>query len=75
MMPNADLKNKVNTMHHPKKKSALWYAFYGKCSKIFNTFLFLFLNKMLVIRAGLQKLLVRIAAREDPNQTASSEAV
>ena len=30
---------------------------------------------MLVIRAGTHKVLVRIANREDPDQTASSEAV
>ena len=48
---------------------------YGKCSKILNTFLVLFSNKMLVIRAGIHKMLVRIANREDPDQTASSEAV
>ena len=44
---------------------------YGKCSKILNTFLFLFLCKKLVIRAGIDKILVRIANREDPDQTAS----
>ena len=43
--------------------------------KILNTFLFLFSTKMLVIRAGIHKMLVRIANREDPDQTASSEAV
>ena len=48
---------------------------YGKCSKISNTFLFLFSNKMLVFRAGNHKRLVRIANRADPDQTASSEAV
>ena len=32
-------------------------------------------NKMLAIRAGIHKMLVRIANREDPDQTASSEAV
>ena len=37
----------------------------GKCSKIFNTFLILFSNKKLV----------RNLNREDPDQTASSEAV
>ena len=42
----------------------------GKCSKISNFFLFLFSNKMMVIRAGLHKLLVRIENREDPDQTA-----
>ena len=47
----------------------------GKCSKILNTFLFLFQYKVLVIRAGILKMLVRIANREDPDQTASSEAV
>ena len=48
---------------------------YGKCSKISNTFLFLFSNKMLVFRPGIHKILVRVANREDPDQTASSEAV
>ena len=48
---------------------------YGKCSKISNTFLFLFSNKMLVFRAGIHNLLVRVANREDPDQNASSEAV
>ena len=38
---------------------------YGKCSKILNTFIFLFSNKMLVISAGIHKMLVRIANRED----------
>ena len=48
---------------------------YSKCSKILNTFLFLFSNKMLVIKAGIHKMLFRIANSEDPDQTASSEAV
>ena len=30
---------------------------------------------MLVLRAGIHKIAVRIANREDPDQTASSEAV
>ena len=30
---------------------------------------------MLYIKAGINKMLVRIANREDPDQTASSEAV
>ena len=47
----------------------------GENSKISNTFLFLFSNKMVVIRAGTHKMLVRIANREDPDQAASSEAV
>ena len=42
----------------------------------FRTLLSFFLsNKALVIRAGSHKILVRIANREDPDQTASSEAV
>ena len=48
---------------------------YRKCSKISNTVFFLFSNKKLVIRAGTGKRLVRIANRENPDQTASSEAV
>ena len=45
---------------------------YGKCSKILNTFLFLFLNKMHLIRAVIHKTLVGKANRQDPDQTASS---
>ena len=48
---------------------------YGKCSKILNTFHHLFSNKMWVIRGGIHQILVRIANREDTDQTASSEAV
>ena len=33
------------------------------------------LNKMFVIIAGIHKMLIRIANRKDPDQTASSEAV
>ena len=51
------------------------YFTYGKCSKISNTFPLLFLNKMLVFRAGIHIMLVRIANREDPGQTGSSKAV
>ena len=36
-------------------------------------FLSLFYNKMLVIRAGIHKMHVRIANREDPDQTAFSK--
>ena len=50
-------------------------TFIGKCFKISMTFLVLFSNKMMIIRAGIKKFLVRIANREDPDQTASSEAV
>ena len=48
---------------------------YCKCSKISKTFLFLFSNKMLVFGTGIHKFLVRVANWEDPDQTASSEAV
>ena len=51
------------------------YARYRKCSKILNTFLFLFSNKMLIFRARIHKMLVRIANSSDSDQTASSEAV
>ena len=40
-----------------------------------NTFLFLFLDKMLVITAEIHKMLARIVNREDPDQTASEEDV
>ena len=43
---------------------------YGKC-KILNTFLFLFSNKMLAFRAGICKILARIANREDSDQMQS----
>ena len=39
---------------------------YGKCSKITNSFLVLFSNKTSVINAGIHKMLVSIANREDP---------
>ena len=45
------------------------------CFKILNTFLFLLLIKILVIKARIHKMLVKIANRVDPDQTASSEAV
>ena len=34
---------------------------YGKCSKVSNTFLYLFSNKMWNIKDGIHKILVRIA--------------
>ena len=54
-------------------KSHVLAQSYSKCSKISNTFLFLFSNKTLVFRAGIHnfKMLVRIANRKDPDQTAS----
>ena len=50
-------------------------TYYGKCSKISNTYPFLFSKKLLAISVGIHKMLVRIANREDPDQTASEEAV
>ena len=48
---------------------------YGKYFKISNTLLFQFLSKRLIIKTGSGKLFARLANREDPDQTASSEAV
>ena len=49
---------------------------YGKCSKILINFLFLFLRKMSVIRAGFHiKMLFRITNRDDTGQTTYVEAV
>ena len=45
-----------------------WLA-YGKCSKIWDTFLTLLPNKMLVMKAGMHTMLVRIANREDPDRS------
>ena len=47
----------------------------SNCSEISNIVLSQLANKMLVIRAGIHKILERIANSEDPDQTASSEAV
>ena len=41
----------------------------------FKTLFFMFSNKILAIRAGIHKILVRISNRQYPDQTASSEAV
>ena len=61
-MKNLSTSNMVQTAH----------IFYSKRRKIMD--FFLLLNKMSAIRAGINKTLVRIAYRENPNQTASSEA-
>ena len=42
---------------------------YSKCSKILNTFLILFSNK----RVKIFKILVRIANREDPDQSVNTD--
>ena len=47
--------------------------YYSKCSKIFKHFSCSFSNKILVYKAGIHKTLVRIANRECPDQTASSD--
>ena len=60
---------------YPTCKELVESSVYCKFSKILNTFLFLFLNKMLAFRTGIRKMLVRIVNREDPDKTASSEAV
>ena len=61
------------------KFSLFWLIFFsyihGICSKIFKTFHFLFSKPMWVIRAAIHKMVVRVANREEPDQTASSEAV
>ena len=44
---------------------------YGKCSKILNTSYSFFTNKIMVIKARLNKMLVRVANSEDPDQIAS----
>ena len=56
-------------MNHSYKHLKL----YGKLPKISNTLIYA--NKMLVIRAGIHTMLVRKANHEDPDQTASEEAV
>ena len=51
---------------HPSRSTALKQMFnkyYSKYSKISNTFLFLFSNEMLVLGAGIHKMIVRIANR------------
>ena len=51
------------------------WQWYGKRLFFFNSLLFETSVKILVIRNGIHKILVTIANREDPDQTASSEAV
>ena len=54
--------------------SPLFFCITVKVLK-FQTLFFLFSNKILVFSTGIHKMHVRIANREDPDQTASSEAV
>ena len=58
-----------------RKENILTVVFNSKYSKNLNTLLFLLSNKMLVVRAENYIMLVRIANREDTNQTALEEAV
>ena len=44
---------------------------YGKCCKTLNTLLFLFSKKIVLFGAGINKVLRRIANREDLDQTES----
>ena len=48
---------------------------YCKCSKILNTFLILFPNKISVMRSAFLKMLVRIVNREDPAQKQSDPSL
>ena len=70
---------RIANMVDLKKQSDLDLCYlagnYGKCSKIWNAFHFLVSKKKCITRAGIHKVIVRIANREDPAQTASSEAV
>ena len=56
-------------------KSNKWYQIYTVTVLNSEHFSLSVLNKMLVFRAGSHKMLIRKANREDPDQTASSEAV
>ena len=51
----------IEELHHRYKRNVIYVSIcnHHKSSKFFNTFLFLFSNKMVVIRAGIHKLLVR----------------
>ena len=57
------------------KKNMIKDSIVNKCSQVLNTFLVLFSNNILVVKAVIHKMLVEIANREDHDQTASSEAV
>ena len=43
--------------------------------KTFDSFNFLFTKRMLAVRTEIHKILTRIANRDEPDQTASSEPV
>ena len=54
--------------NHSYKKGYLSHTGCSKCFKIPNT-IFLFSNEMLILRAGIHKMLIRIASKEDPDQS------
>ena len=58
-----------------KDRSMHMASMHTVSSKIRNPFLVLLSSKMMVSKAGVRKMLVRIANREDNDQTASSEAI
>ena len=60
---------RVSISYRKQAKLVIVEAIYGLCSKLLNTFIFLF---SLVIRAGIRQMLVRIATSEDHDQTASA---
>ena len=57
----------LNCLQNSKDEAQIFG--YDKCSKVWNTFLFLFSNKMLVIRAKSHILFVRLVNRKDLDQT------
>ena len=73
MRVNSSWNNSCKALHlYFEDNFKSWF----KYSKISNKLHFYFSDKIVVIiRPGINKILVRIANREDPDQTASSEAV
>ena len=63
----------VDKLWMNKKTKTFRRDSYGKYSKLWP--LFLFINKMLVIKARIHIMLLRITNKENPDQTASSAAV
>ena len=59
----------------PVTRNTLIFLFGLTMVNVQKSELFLFPNKMYVIGAGIHKMLVIMANREDPDQTASLEAV
>ena len=63
------------TIHTKMSSGARCIEFTINIQKLLTFFSFRSQKKILVIRAGTHKMLVRIANRKDPDQTASLEAV